>query len=485
MPFLNPQSIKIDPSLGVIDQGVIDLKAPPESTDSPDDPRMPAAIGITKPMKPKRAVFVRGAGSTLAEQLGTQQATGIQAPVLEETRPSQPIEVPERIAPQVSRNLSADAMASLLTPKFREFPVQEKPKEEVVPANIEIPSPVESAPALSIKADLKDLVLRYIQKVGPEEAAKFFGKPAMLIHNWVNGKHEPPLAAAQAILDKSPKAREHYLKVAERVYIDFESGEGSFSRDHTREDIPVDLCVVTNKDFPPYVHWVFVTATAQYGLGEKMMVDAPLVRARNLVADMFLSGKATWSIWLDYDILPTTGNGAWWRAVTRDLGNSATVNDATASYDFIKRFLSHNKPYVGGVYTTRRKGGPLVTQPDLHPRGQKDIISSDATRKNRAQGLYGPVDWLAIGFSCIHRIVFETIRKQNPGKIPKTPGEPYPYFNEEGCEGEDFVFCERARKAGFQLYLDAELFAGHIGRYCFLPGESAYNGPVDFRNAQA
>ena len=214
-----------------------------------------------------------------------------------------------------------------------------------------------------------------------------------------------------------------------------------------------------------------------------MMVDAPLVRGRNLVAEMFLGGKAEWSIWLDHDVLPTVGNAPWWRAVTRDLGANTTVSDKTASYDFIKRMISHKKPYVGGVYTTRRKGGPLVTQPISYPRNQKDRIVSDATRKNKAEGLYGPVEWLAIGFSCIHRVVFETIKKQNPDKIPKTPGEPYPFFNQDGCEGEDISFAIKAKKAGFQLWLDNELFAGHIGRYCFLPGESAYNGPIDFRNA--
>jgi hypothetical protein len=464
-------NLKIDPKLGIMDQGNIDIKPPPLSSET-DDAHMPAVIGMDRPAPKKKTFFVRKAGATLAEQLGTEEAVEVETTV--QHLPTQPINVPDHTP---AKNLTADEMGSMLTPKFK-APVEEPDKPIVQPEVPAIPEPV-----TPLKADLKDLVLRYIQKVGPEEAAKFFGKPAMHIHNWVNGKGDPPLAAAQAILDRSPKAREHYLKVVEKVYIDFETGEGSFQRDHTREDLPVDLCLCTDKDLPPYVHWVFVTASAQYGLGQKMQTDTVLIRARNMVADMFLGGKAQWSIWLDYDVLPTIGNAPWWRAITRNLGSDASVGDKTASYDFIKRLLSHNKPFVGGVYATRRKGGPLVTQLDLHPRGQADRIASDQQRKNKANGLYGPVEWLSCGFAVIHRVVFETIKKQHPERIPTTKGEPYPFFTPIGSEGEDVAFSKRAIEAGFKLYLDQELFAAHIGRYPFLPGESAFNGNVEFTNA--
>lgn len=468
---VSAQTLQIDPKLGIIDQGNIDIKAPMDNSDT-GEPNLPAVIGMNRPMPKKKAFFNRKAGATLAEQLGTEEAVP-QEP--SEAYSTQPIDVP------VPRHLSIDAMASMLTPKFKppevaKAEIEEKP--EVKPETVHVPSE-------TLKADLKDLILRYVQKVGLPAAAKFFGKPVMVISNWVNGRAEPTLSAAQAILDKSPKAREQYLRVAEKAYIDMDTGEGSFQREYTKEELPVDLCVVVKGDIPPYVHWVIVTAAAQYGIGSKMMTDTIIIRSRNLVADMFLKGKAEWSIWLDADVLPTTGDGPWWRAITRNLGNDANVTDKTASYDFIKRFLSHNKPFVGGVYSTRRKGGPLVTQPDLYPRNQSDRIASDNMRKNKAVGLYGPVDWVSCGFAIIHRVVFETIRKQHPERIPKVQGEPYPFFTPIANEGEDDAFCKRAIEAGFKLYIDQELFAAHIGRYPFLPGESAYNGSIDFNNSHA
>lgn len=479
---VNAETLQIDPKLGIQDQGNINVSAPADFSDT-GEPNMPAAIGMNRPMPKKKAFFVRKPAPTLAEQLGTD----ISVPNVEaEAFSTTPIDVPPK--PVVTRNLSAKDMGSMLTPKFKPPTLDIKDDispaiEEAINADIKPDIAPVHAPPETLKADLKDLVLRYIQKVGPAAAAKFFGKPVMVIHNWVNGKAEPALSAAQAILDKSPKARDQYLRVAESAYIDLETGEGSFQRGHTKEELPVDLCMVVKGDIPPYVHWAVLTAASQYGLGHKMMSDTIIIRSRNLVANMFLNGKAEWAIWLDADVLPTTGNGAWWRAITRNLGNDADVTDKTASYDFIKRFLSHNKPFVGGVYATRRKGGPLVTQPDLYPRNQADKIASDNMRKNKASGLYGPVDWVSCGFAIIHRIVFETIRKQHPERIPKVQGEPYPFFTPIANEGEDSAFCERAREAGFKLYIDQELFGAHVGRYPFLPGESAYNGPVDFNNS--
>jgi hypothetical protein len=465
---VNAQTLQIDPKLGIVDQGNIEIKAPSDQSDT-GEPNMPAAIGMNKPLPKKRAFFVRKPGATLAEQLGTD----LSVPDVEaEAFSTTPIDVPPK--PVVTRNLSAADMGSMLTPKFKpppeaavETPV-DAPVTEVVPAH---------TPPETLKADLKDLVLRYIQKVGPAVAAKFFGKPVSLINTWVNGKAAPTLSAAQAILDKSPKARDQYLRVAEQVYIDFETGEGSFQRGHTREDLPVDLCLAVKGDIPSYVHWVFVTAAAQYGVGQKMFTDTIITRSRNMLADLFLKGKAEWAIWLDADVLPTIGNASWWKAIVRD----ATVSDTTASYDFIKRLLSHNKPFVGGVYSTRRKNGPLVTQPDLHPRGQADRVASDAMRKNKSTGLI-EVDWLSIGLCIVHRVVFETIRQKHPELQPKMAGEPYPFFTPTSNEGEDVRLSTLAKDSGFKLYLDTELFAAHVGRYAYVPSESQFNGVLDFTN---
>lgn len=478
--FLNPGMLKIDPSLGIIDTGVTDV-APASFNPDTGEPSMPAVVATGRP-NAKRQFYKFKPGGTLAERLGTAETVDAPQPEPEIVVPSQPMKAPERIVPRMRQAMVGKDMSETLKHKVLEVPeveqsivISDPASHASVPEGVPVPSD-EFKPA--IKADLKGLVLSYIKKYGVKQSAEFFGKSESSMTSWMTGNREPPLECAQMILDKSPKARDQYLKVAEKVFIDWETGEGSFAREHTREQMPVDLCFCVKGDIPPYVFWALQTAVAQYGIGCKMLTDTILIRSRNMVAGMFLAGKAEWSIWIDADILPTIGNAAWWHAIVRDGGS---VNNTSASYDFIKRLLSHNKPFVGGVFATRRKNGPLVIQPDLHPRGHSDKAASEAMRKNQAKGLL-EVDWLSTGLCCVHRSVFETVRNKRPDLQPKMTGEPYPFFTPTGNNGEDVAFSILAKEAGFRLYLDQELVAAHIGRYAFIPSESQFNGTLDFTN---
>jgi hypothetical protein len=489
--FLNPASIQIDPSLGVVSTGTTDI--PPAAFDpATGEPMMPAAIAVGKPIQ-RKTFHKMGPGSTLAERLGTKAEAEALPEALPDHQLARPTEMtaPQRIVPRMSRVLSAEEMDEKMKPNWDKLgEVQEaiidaatdEPDAYAAPV-IDDPPSLQTAPLskgahVPSTVQLAALPRTFIKKYGVTKAAEFFGKTEATIESWMKDR-EPPLSAVQAVLDKSPPAQKQYLDVAERVFME-DTLEGSFSRDHTKEELPIDLCLAVKGDIPPVVHWVFTTAAAKYGLGQKMLTDTIIIRSRNLIADMFLKGKATWSLWLDADVLPTIGNEMWWRAIVRD----SSVSSTTASYDFIKRFLSHNKPFVGGVYATRRREGPLVTQPDLHPRNKSDIQKSDEIRRNQAKGLL-EVEWLSAGYCLVHRVVFETIRKKFPELTPKMAGEPYPFFTPTANEGEDVKLSMLARKAGFKLYLDTELFAAHIGRYAYTPSQSIHNGVVNTMNAQS
>ena len=198
--FINPSSLKIDPSLGIISQGNIDIPSPTDFSET-GEPRMPAALGIKSATGQRKTFIARKAGGTLAEQFGAPENIDTEPHKQpEEMQPSQPLEIGERVNPSVhkTRNLSADEMGSLLTPKFRATPMPEAiaPVDAEVPQEIAAPTsqtieenvPRETNPESPLKADLTDLVLRYIQKVGQKDAAKAFGVLEMNIKNWVNRK---------------------------------------------------------------------------------------------------------------------------------------------------------------------------------------------------------------------------------------------------------------------------------------------------------
>src|SRR6478672_7142480 len=121
---VNASSIKIDPSLGVVDIGNVNLPAPSDS----DEPNMPAVIG--QPMTQQRKKFFnRKAGGTLAEQLGTEEDS--------HSHPQSPIpDVPHG----TFRKATAQEMAGMLTPKF------DKPAPVAAVEAVQIPAPVLESP---------------------------------------------------------------------------------------------------------------------------------------------------------------------------------------------------------------------------------------------------------------------------------------------------------------------------------------------------
>ncbi|HEU0117442.1 MAG TPA: hypothetical protein VFR09_02310 [Alphaproteobacteria bacterium] len=118
-------------------------------------------------------------------------------------------------------------------------------------------------------------------------------------------------------------------------------------------------------------------------------------------------------------------------------------SDMVFPLDTIARLLKHDKDVVGAVYSQRR--------PPFHPLG----MTIEGEHIHVTQGLQ-KMKIIPTGCMMIKLSVFD--------KLPK------PWFT-NGVEdgkilGEDYYFCEQARKAGFDIWCDGDLSreVGHIGQ---------------------
>lgn len=434
-----------------------------------EDNNRPALIGAKniKGLSPKsRRVRIAG---TLAEQFGSQALP--EGLTDQEVRQmAKPVTVSRQKRMETA---GAEQMAQILTPK----PIQEAfdprsgmPQIEDESEELDAsppPSPTEPKEVLTV--DLKKMVLKCVDALGQKKAAEFFGKDQSTISRWVTGKADIPLDACQAILDKNSGARKRFVQVQEQCDLD----AGTFSISTEREKLGVMVCMCVKGDLHYLVDYVRCSLAKRFDVGFATQADTIIIRSRNICADNFLRSKHEWSMWLDSDVVPVMGNAPWFKFVS----GSTRIPDKHASHDFLPRLLSHRKHYVGGFYASRRKHGPLVTQPELHPRNQKDKENSRSMRTYQSEGLI-EVDWLALGYSLIHRSVFEKIREMHPELEPKSD-HTFPYFLPTSTEGEDVAFAVRAKQAGFKLYLDTELTAMHLGRCGFMAEDSE---PVPMAN---
>jgi GT2 family glycosyltransferase len=152
-------------------------------------------------------------------------------------------------------------------------------------------------------------------------------------------------------------------------------------------------------------------------------------QARNFLVEQFLVSDREWFLSVDTDvILPE-------RVITRLLARNRKLIGAliyvNAKPPFPQIYQKIADFGVGGF-------GTYLVDTDWEPG---DLIKAGAT---------------GAGCMLIHREVFEAV----------PPNKPFRWFQHEqrgeDLFGEDVVFCERAKRAGHQLYIDTAVKAGHI-----------------------
>jgi hypothetical protein len=146
-------------------------------------------------------------------------------------------------------------------------------------------------------------------------------------------------------------------------------------------------------------------------------------------------------------------------------------SDIVFSVESFERLRSRDLPIAAGIYP--KKGLPEFAC-HVQP-GTKSIVFGE-------DGGLVPLLYAATGFLYTRREVYETIRERldlplcntrfGRGFVPYFQPMIVPDEEEDGKPrswylGEDFAFCERARRAGFEIVGDSTIRLMHVGRYGF------------------
>lgn len=135
----------------------------------------------------------------------------------------------------------------------------------------------------------------------------------------------------------------------------------------------------------------------------------------------------------------------------------------------VDKLRAHHLPLVGGLYA---KKGPQSFAAYLEP-------GTDVLKLGAVGGL-APVRYLGLGFLLTHRRVYDDVqaRYSLPYANARFGAAVVPYFlplviqDPEQADaywylGEDYAFCERARKVGYQVMVDTTIRLGHVGAYVY------------------
>lgn len=197
------------------------------------------------------------------------------------------------------------------------------------------------------------------------------------------------------------------------------------------------------------------------------MGDSMVYHSRNMLADRFLQTGATWSLWLDSDVVAPIGRPALIRKIC---GLPDSYPEAALEMHFIHRLLGHNKKFVGATYYGRQRSGK--------PMFREAIVDHEANEAARriVDGIR-PTSGVGTGCLLVHRDVYLAIQNKFPELAP-TQDRPYwDYFLPMSGIGEDIAFCMRAKEAGMQPHVDTGLQCFHVG-YCAWGQHNTVGGAI-------
>lgn len=150
----------------------------------------------------------------------------------------------------------------------------------------------------------------------------------------------------------------------------------------------------------------------------------PVDSCRNMAVKKFLESDAEYMWMIDSDTIPPQG------------------------VDTLGALMSHKKKIVGAIVFSFQYNEPFAVVVDINKEG--GYIQSPQLKNNKRL-----ISVAATGAACllVHREVLERMQK----KWFETQ------FREDGIlsEGHDFFWCSKARKLGYDIYIDKSIICSH------------------------
>jgi glycosyltransferase involved in cell wall biosynthesis len=185
----------------------------------------------------------------------------------------------------------------------------------------------------------------------------------------------------------------------------------------------------------------FSRASAEHGIDIQIgsICGCSVVsRARNLLAKDMLESKCDYLLFIDSDI--------------------------NFEPDDIFRLMAWGtdpkKGIVAAVPRTRNESKVYIATLDYDENGDLTMNGMGLVRAKR----------VATAFMLVRREVFETLEREHPewayydSKTDRTLSCMFDFqLAEEGYIGEDFLFCDRVRSHGFEVWIDPSITLGHMG----------------------
>ena len=185
----------------------------------------------------------------------------------------------------------------------------------------------------------------------------------------------------------------------------------------------------------------FSRASAEHGIDIQIgsICGCSVVsRARNLLAKDMLESKCDFLLFIDSDI--------------------------NFEPDDIFRLMAWGtdpkKGIVAAVPRTRNESKVYIATLDYDTNGDLTMNGMGLVRAKR----------VATAFMLVRREVFETLEKKHPewayydSKTDRTLSCMFDFqLADEGYIGEDFLFCDRVRSHGFEVWIDPSITLGHMG----------------------
>jgi len=161
-------------------------------------------------------------------------------------------------------------------------------------------------------------------------------------------------------------------------------------------------------------------------------------RARNLLAQDLLDSDCTDLIFIDSDI----------------------NFEADDVFRLLAWASDPKKAIVAGVPRVRNVDKIYIADMDYDENNQLTMNGMGLVRGKR----------VATAFMLVRREVFDTLAKKHPEwqyydkKSDRMLTAMFDFMlTEEGYMGEDFLFCDRARAEGFEVWIDPSIKLGHMG----------------------